>query len=148
MICTTCWLRSSGAGKLKCAACGERGATVGCGEKRCSKSFHLRCAAAHGLLQGETTFHCRKHATWPDAVRDRASSGGPGTVWKSRALVRHRRDVCFRSCVCAKTDATLSPDDEAGQPNSLVDFHTGLEDRGSDDGPARAFADKATGTAS
>jgi hypothetical protein len=54
---------------LKCAACGERGATVGCGEKRCSKSFHLRCAAAHGLLQGETTFHCRKHATWPDAVQ-------------------------------------------------------------------------------
>ena len=54
---------------MKCAACGERGATVGCGEKRCSKSFHLRCAAAHGLLQGETTFHCRKHATWPDAVQ-------------------------------------------------------------------------------
>ena len=27
------------------------------------------CAAAHGLLQGETTFHCRKHASWPDAVQ-------------------------------------------------------------------------------
>jgi hypothetical protein len=83
---------------LKCAACGERGATVGCGEKRCSKSFHLRCAAAHGLLQGETTFHCRKHASWPDAVQcDRCFK------WRARNCV----EIKFRAAYAI--DATCFP---------------------------------------
>ena len=97
---------------LKCAACGERGATVGCGEKRCSKSFHLRCAAAHGLLQGETTFHCRKHASWPDAVQcDRCFK------WRAwnRVEIEFRAAYAIDPTLCSMAwrfhaiDATLSP---------------------------------------
>ena len=112
---------------MKCAACGERGATVGCGEKRCSKSFHLRCAAAHGLLQGETTFHCRKHATWPDAVQcDRCfkwrawktvdpTTGRPAPLPEGDWFCELNEDASFNSC---EVKASISSP-EAVEPDRL-----------------------------
>jgi hypothetical protein len=114
---------------LKCAACGERGATVGCGEKRCSKSFHLRCAAAHGLLQGETTFHCRKHASWPDAVQcDRCfkwrawktvdpTTGRPAPLPEGDWFCELNQDTTCNSC---EVKASI-PSPEAVEPDKRGD---------------------------
>uniref|UniRef100_A0A8B9S4T4 PHD finger protein 7 n=1 Tax=Apteryx owenii TaxID=8824 RepID=A0A8B9S4T4_APTOW len=33
-----------------CFACGERGASISCQEKGCSRSFHLPCASEHGCV--------------------------------------------------------------------------------------------------
>lgn len=57
--------------KMRFSACGERGATVGCGNARCQKSFHLKCAAANGLLgeNGEASFMCMKHMVVDGSVQ-------------------------------------------------------------------------------
>ncbi|EFB25314.1 hypothetical protein PANDA_007745, partial [Ailuropoda melanoleuca] len=54
--------------KLKCAFCNQRGATVGCDLKACSKSYHFFCAKNdHAVLQtdgsrGIYKVFCKQHA--------------------------------------------------------------------------------------
>merc|ERR1712137_650347 len=46
---------------IKCAVCGEKGATIGCSNERCSKSYHYRCAQSSGHDFGVGGFNCPKH---------------------------------------------------------------------------------------
>ncbi|XP_023587310.1 histone-lysine N-methyltransferase SETDB2 isoform X4 [Trichechus manatus latirostris] len=53
--------------KLKCTYCGERGATVGCDRKKCTKNYHFFCAKSdHAFLhvdeaQGIYKVFCQQH---------------------------------------------------------------------------------------
>ncbi|XP_006879660.1 PREDICTED: PHD finger protein 11 [Elephantulus edwardii] len=54
--------------KLKCTFCKERGATVGCDEKRCTKNYHFFCAKSDHAVplsdnaKGTYKVFCREHA--------------------------------------------------------------------------------------
>ncbi|XP_004433724.1 PREDICTED: PHD finger protein 11 [Ceratotherium simum simum] len=56
--------------KLKCKFCGEKGATVGCDVKACSKSYHFFCAKNDNAVlqtdgsQGIYKVFCQQHAPW------------------------------------------------------------------------------------
>ena len=49
--------------RTRCAACGEKGATIGCLNSFCKKSFHLRCAVndGWGFKSGDGSFLCFDH---------------------------------------------------------------------------------------
>ena len=45
---------------LKCSACKERRATVGCRDKGCKRVFHLQCAKTNGEWHdAESAFYCK-----------------------------------------------------------------------------------------
>ncbi|KAM6178189.1 PHD finger protein 11 [Rhynchocyon petersi] len=54
--------------KLKCTVCKERGATVGCDEKRCTKNYHFFCAQSDHAVplsnhtEGTYKVFCKEHA--------------------------------------------------------------------------------------
>ncbi|KAI0557798.1 hypothetical protein FGB62_261g02 [Gracilaria domingensis] len=50
--------------QLKCAHCGDRGATIGCYVQRCKRVYHLRCLRISGAYTVERFFaaFCLKHA--------------------------------------------------------------------------------------
>lgn len=50
--------------RLKCVYCRKKGATVGCAEQKCKKSFHLPCGYQHDSLQqyfDQFKSFCREH---------------------------------------------------------------------------------------
>ncbi|KAF6376614.1 PHD finger protein 11 [Rhinolophus ferrumequinum] len=57
--------------RLKCTFCGKRGATVGCDEKACTKTYHFFCAkndnaVLHSGSGGIYNVLCRQHAPLKD----------------------------------------------------------------------------------
>ncbi|XP_016060945.1 PREDICTED: histone-lysine N-methyltransferase SETDB2 isoform X4 [Miniopterus natalensis] len=65
--------------RLKCRFCGERGATVGCDEKTCAKSYHFFCAKNdHAVLTtgvgGIYKVFCQQHAPSRETESDLPSA--------------------------------------------------------------------------
>ena len=63
---------------MKCAQCGQRGATVGCRLERCACSFHLTCARQAGCAFYSASYQiaCVTHA--PMFSRDPNDGDGHG----------------------------------------------------------------------
>ena len=50
--------------RLKCSYCRKKGATVGCAEPRCKKTYHLPCGSSHNSLQqyyDQFKSFCKEH---------------------------------------------------------------------------------------
>jgi len=68
--------------RLKCVYCRKKGATVGCAEPRCKKSYHLSCGHGHkAMLQFFDQFksYCREHRPVQRAPRRGARAGDQAT---------------------------------------------------------------------
>ena len=73
--------------QMKCAACGARGATLGCRVERCPCSYHLACARGAGRCAFYTATYqvaCPQHAPAfagelrAQAAAEAAAAGGGG----------------------------------------------------------------------
>lgn len=46
----------------KCAKCREKGASIGCFEPSCNKSYHLKCSGkSHSHFENGVVFWCPRH---------------------------------------------------------------------------------------
>ena len=97
--------------RLKCVFCKKKGATVGCAEPSCKKSYHSTCGARHDcLLQyfGQFKSLCSKHRVAGDPGGNRRRPGAScsiclesvGGVRKSDTVTARCCDSCYhRSCL-------------------------------------------------
>ncbi|XP_064089997.1 uncharacterized protein LOC135204004 [Macrobrachium nipponense] len=54
-----------------CAYCGKKGATIGCSEKKCRRSYHYACGLNHNCLyrfSGDFRSYCQKHRTYQQGI--------------------------------------------------------------------------------
>ncbi|XP_066973789.1 uncharacterized protein [Macrobrachium rosenbergii] len=57
--------------KLPCTFCGKKGATIGCSEKKCRRSYHYACGLKHNCqyrFSGDFRSHCQKHRTYQQGI--------------------------------------------------------------------------------
>ncbi|GFR40832.1 hypothetical protein Agub_g1307, partial [Astrephomene gubernaculifera] len=70
--------------QLRCGACGERGATLGCRVDRCNVSYHVHCARACGCAFNEARYliACPRHAAAFRHEAEEARRGLSAAQWE------------------------------------------------------------------
>ena len=70
--------------RLKCVFCKKKGATVGCAEPTCKKTYHLTCGSQHDCLMqyfGQFKSMCSRHRDLRTSKPRRQSSVQLGEGW-------------------------------------------------------------------
>ena len=75
--------------KLHCSKCRKQGATVGCCEKACKKTYHFPCGADASMLNqyfGAFNSYCTKHQPTQEVKAEILLRGSPGGSGKVRTF--------------------------------------------------------------
>ncbi|KAK3853645.1 hypothetical protein Pcinc_039821 [Petrolisthes cinctipes] len=86
--------------KLKCCYCCRKGATIGCAEKMCRRTYHYSCGAkqyAAFRFSDDFRSYCRAHHTYPQELKSRLTEGAECMICMD-AMPRDLRSVVYASC--------------------------------------------------
>ena len=92
--------------RLKCVFCKKKGATVGCAEAACKKSYHLNCGARHDCLMqffGQFKSLCSRHRARPRARRSAATPTTCTICQQELGGARGKRDHSILTSGCCDT---------------------------------------------
>ncbi|KAK4319449.1 hypothetical protein Pmani_009614 [Petrolisthes manimaculis] len=86
--------------KLKCCYCCRKGATIGCAEKMCRRTYHYSCGAkqyAAFRFSDDFRSYCRDHHIYPKDLKSRLTEGAECMICMD-AMPRDIRSVVYASC--------------------------------------------------